>query len=1066
MKKNNILYCTTILFSFLAGITHGNSAEDSIKILTYNVDFFATAPLKEIVTFFLNGKFDVIALQEVYILASMKTALNEAQSVHTYRGAQPASGDAVISRLPGIIGTNTPPGASTFGDGRHFIVDGTKERPETTMVSVHLNPGRPTSRLDQARQLVSWAGDRKLPTFLVGDFNAGDVSEQGLPQGATYPKAGNEPTTLNTFKHQYQLVQTDSERELFESHALQDGRYTWPTMAGDGDIKGWNGWDRVKIDHIMPARPFAKWYVINDRPDDQYVGIIDKPERDGKLSDHALFAHNLRWVGPILQKYDETAEGEQYKVRLAWNGNASTFAENAGIFHLTRNNLRRDVYLGQIVEKDSSNPPPLPIIPNELKDLTEAEKKTLLDCAGGNARYAKSVQDYCIDDHSFIDEVLVADNGTVVVTEDAALGPSSAKLRLDKGKLRIDGSEFTRLGRDLAIEAGGGTLDISDKSNNVTLSSGLSGSGELFKAGPGRLTVDGDFAQSFTGTTVAGDGMLTVNGTLGGLVDVRSHLNGVGTVAGLHVSRGGTVSPGNSVGEFHVRDDAIFESGSTLDIEIAADKTTADRILVGKTATINGGTVAVRMVDEPALLSEDQIKGLFDNRYAVLTAGELKGTFETVTPQYRYVRAKLDYTDKDVLLGFHLVQEPAVAGIDNEKQNPVEEIAGAQELNLAGADSQNQNAVGEAVKSLGLGNPLFNKLLFSKIEDAANYDLLSGEVNATVGGAVMTAGHFASDAVTNRVRGAFGGVAAKEQPTTAPLAYAPLPGATSAQAFASIDPKNRPAGTVTLWGEAYGTWSSVDGDGNASGQTGRSGGLITGLDGIVADTWRLGLMAGYGNTSLNSARGNANVDSYQMGVYAGTQWDALGLRFGVNLAQHDIESSRTAQWFGIIDKNEAAFGAQTAQFFGEVGYTIATPFAVFEPFAGVSRAHMKTEGFAEQGGPTALSGLPGTSDVTTTTLGLRASRTFAVNDMISIVGHGMLGWQHSLGDVVPTGRYAFAGGAPFTVSGLPIAEDALNLEAGLDVNIGRRTTLGLGYTGRYSTGANDNSITAEVAVRF
>ena len=183
-------------------------------------------------------------------------------------------------------------------------------------------------------------------------------------------------------------------------------------------------------------------------------------------------------------------------------------------------------------------------------------------------------------------------------------------------------------------------------------------------------------------------------------------------------------------------------------------------------------------------------------------------------------------------------------------------------------------------------------MLFTLQGETPAYDVLSGEAHATISGALVQSDSSISAAATNRVRTAFGSVAIKVQPTivlgSAPLAYGPgSPEAKITDAFASIQPATP---VTTLWGEAYGGWAHADGNDNVAGFSRRGGGFVTGLDSVVVNTWRLGLLTGYGNTSLHSDRGNASVDSYQIGVYGGTRWDNLGLRLGANLSQHEIDT--------------------------------------------------------------------------------------------------------------------------------------------------------------------------------
>ncbi len=154
------------------------------------------------------------------------------------------------------------------------------------------------------------------------------------------------------------------------------------------------------------------------------------------------------------------------------------------------------------------------------------------------------------------------------------------------------------------------------------------------------------------------------------------------------------------------------------------------------------------------------------------------------------------------------------------------------------------------------------------------------------------------------------------------------------------------------------------------------------------------------------------------------------------------------------------------QGFGEISYAINTRYGVVEPFAGISHVHLKSDGFREEGGRTALSERSGDYNVTTTTLGLRASHLFQLNEKATLTARGMVGWNHAMGDVTVTGQHAFAGGGNFAIQGLPIAQDALDVEAGIDIDIGRNTRFGINYIGQFSRQSHENAVKTDLSVRF
>jgi len=138
----------------------------------------------------------------------------------------------------------------------------------------------------------------------------------------------------------------------------------------------------------------------------------------------------------------------------------------------------------------------------------------------------------------------------------------------------------------------------------------------------------------------------------------------------------------------------------------------------------------------------------------------------------------------------------------------------------------------------------------------------------------------------------------------------------------------------------------------------------------------------------------------------------------------------------------------------------------FEPFVGLAYVNLQTDGYTEPGGIAALSSGSDSTDATYSTLGLRAATTFALGSF-EATAKGMLGWRHAFGDITPTSAYQFASGSsPFTVGGVPIAEDAALVEVGLDLQLLPLATFGVAYGGQFGDGATDQRFTANLSWKF
>lgn len=588
-----------------------------------------------------------------------------------------------------------------------------------------------------------------------------------------------------------------------------------------------------------------------------------------------------------------------------------------------------------------------------------------------------------------------------------------------------------RFAGDVAIGADG--IVTFDQQADAQYAGALSGTGAFAKAGDGTLLYTGD-GSAFAGTTTVSGGLLSVGteggaNVLGGRVDVLSGamLGGSGTVGEVTLASGATIAPGNSIGTMNVAGNIAFDGGSTYEVEVDPDGADSDLIHATGTAFLNGATVA-----------HIGMGGSYDpfSTYTILTAdGGIDGTFGDVTSLYAFLTPELDYDANNVYLEL--------------TRNDLDFAAKAA--------TRNQQATAEGTESLGQGNAIYDAIATLPDDEAlirGAFDALSGEIHASAKTVLIEESNFVRDAVNNRIRSAFGGVPANG---TSVLAYGP--GGPRQVAADSVGP--------VAWGQVYGAWGESDGNGNAASLDRSTGRLLTGIDGAVTANIRLGLVAGYGQSSfhVDDRASSGSSDNVHLGLYGGAQWDALRLSGGLAYTWHDIETNRSMAFPGFADSVSASYDAGTFQAFGEAGYRIETGTASFEPFVGLAHVSLHTDGFAEDGGSAALAAGSQTTDTTFTTLGLHAATDFTLGTM-DATAHGTLGWRHAFGDTVPLATHAFAGGDAFTVAGAPIAEDAAIIEAGLDLDVTDNATLSLSYAGQIASDAQEHGFNARLAISF
>ncbi len=585
------------------------------------------------------------------------------------------------------------------------------------------------------------------------------------------------------------------------------------------------------------------------------------------------------------------------------------------------------------------------------------------------------------------------------------------------GALTMAGSEWTLSG---GVQAD--TLDLT--SGVLTLNGADISFGSIDIANAAKLVVNGSFSTPAAMTLAGG-----------------ARLGGTGTVGATTVNAGGILSPGNSIGTLNVTGDATFNAGSVYEVEVDPAGTASDRTIATGAVVINGGTV-----------QQIGLAGSYSPTatYRILEGGTgLTGSFDSVISDYAFLDASLAYDRDNYTVDLTLSRN---------------DISFADKVSTA-----NQRATATATEAAGLGNPVFDAAAVLPDNAAvlgAAFDSLSGEVHASLQSSLVEGAGVLRNAVNNRMRSAEAGGAAPEVPV---LGYA----ATADTPTDAVLAGNAPAlaDRWAVWGEGFGFWNRTDGNGNVASVDANTGGFLIGADVAALEATRVGVFAGYGRTDVDvSGRGSsATADSYHLGAYGVSAFDAgaglLSLRGGASYSWNDIESDRTVAVGSLTGTPTASYSAGTAQVFGEAGWGFDVGSGVMEPFAGLAWVGLDTDGFTENGSAAALTGQSQDMSTLFSTLGARGSTNVELGTM-PLELSGALGWRHAFGDVTPLTTASFAGGAPFTVAGAPIARNAALLEAGASFSLTDNAKLSFGYEGQFGEDTREQSLNLRLSARF
>ncbi|WP_322516665.1 autotransporter domain-containing protein [Rhodopseudomonas palustris] len=615
------------------------------------------------------------------------------------------------------------------------------------------------------------------------------------------------------------------------------------------------------------------------------------------------------------------------------------------------------------------------------------------------------------------DAAIVTGNGDTTITNAGTIsntgggtaisfGSGTNRLVLDADRSIIQGIVQAGTGNNSLV------LQTSNAASLTMLSVGSSGQYRDFdsieKTGAGTLTLSGN-GSGFTGTMLVKEGGLVVDSnsqTSAVTVYSGAVVSGSGTLGATDLLSGAAISPGNSPGTLNVAGNYHQASGATYNAELVPGSAVSDLIAVNGVATIDSG----------AILNLSRYgAGAYapDAHYTVLTAtGGITGTY--------------------ILTGDTFVSS-FYSLIANYDLNHVYLDAVQTRSFVAAATTVNQRATATALQALPTGSALRYGISSSATDVAARaaFDQVSGEVYASAKTALLDDSRFVREATARQVQSSARGAGA------------------------------------SVWTRSYGSWANFDGNGNAGDFSRTTGGVLYGADGEVFDAFRLGVVGGYGysSISLDSGRGSVSGDTYSVGAYGGGNWGAIAMSVGVNHAWHDLSSRRNLAFAGFADRLSADYNARTTQVYGDVGYNIELGRAALQPFLGLAHVSLDTSGFTEKGGAAALTSAGDTIDATFGTLGLRAKTTVELG-WTAVTANGMVGWRHSLNHVTPTVTNALAGGSAFTVAGVPLVQDVAVFEAGLGTALSPSMAVSLNYSGQVGSGILDQGVRANFNATF
>lgn len=511
---------------------------------------------------------------------------------------------------------------------------------------------------------------------------------------------------------------------------------------------------------------------------------------------------------------------------------------------------------------------------------------------------------------------------------------------------------------------------------------------------------------SFASATLA-SGVFTLSGVVAAPVTVQpgATLAGAGRVAG-NLAVQGTVRPGATPGTGVLTVDGNYTHAATGVLEVTQGPNSADRIAVGGTATIEGGTVRV--------LSQQAGTYITTRVPIVSAAGGLTGTFGNLQlPTPLLSETSLSYDANNAYLSSTRTKSFASVAPPASNAAQVAAVLDTVAPKATGSLLQASNEIA---------------LLPTQPQVVAAFDNLGGSVYPTLARVgLREQGDFARS-LTQRLAERRGSAAAGDTSSVCSDAR---------------------CGTA-VWARAFGTDGRLEGSQGVAGVDTRTRGVAVGADREITPAARVG--AGLEVARLDAdfrvtPGASAEADSYKVGVFGSMQMGEGYLAGVLSYGRLNGDLDRQIEIGGL---SRSAHGRTRADIAGaslEAGRPFSWGETTLEPIATLSYARLKQRELSESGaGEVGLQVGRQSLDSTQAGVGVRLRRGFELGS-----GHltleGRARWLRELSDRDATARMAFVGvpSNGFDVNGAAVDRNVTLLGLGASYTLRRGLTTQLVY---------------------
>ena len=255
---------------------------------------------------------------------------------------------------------------------------------------------------------------------------------------------------------------------------------------------------------------------------------------------------------------------------------------------------------------------------------------------------------------------------------------------------------------------------------------------------------------------------------------------------------------------------------------------------------------------------------------------------------------------------------------------------------------------------------------------------------------------------------------------------------------------------AAMWVQGLFNKSKLEDTSKSYGFDADSNGVAMGFEKNITDTTKLGIGYAYTNTDIDGFMRSTDVDTHTAivyGEYKPSNWYVNGI---ASYGWSDYEEDKNVSGIGVkSDYDVESFGLQAM-----TGYDMQVKGFGLTPEVGLRYVHISQDGYTDSADQK-VSG--NDSDILTGVIGAKVSKNFALSNGMMIKPEARIAATYDLFNDDASSVVSLANGSAYTVEGEALDRFGMEFGAGVTAEVNDNVEFSLGYEGKFREDYQDHT---------